>query len=231
MTVASITRLTTQAIRRLNAAPADPTYYGDTPSGNSLWEVKQEIVDALLAADQELLIAIVSTPGHFMRGDYLSLSGNLLHGARLPGSLGWWGDVELNTAADGSGAWSRSNEASSRAAILEAVEFQNDGIFGTSSSDVYPWHWIEDVQIFHTGGCARCLYVNKSIGVACLCPENYESAILYGGLRGLRKVGVDPMFFDKYDSLWEKGKALAVSQARVIPPQAELERMQLSQSR
>jgi hypothetical protein len=225
MTVADITKLKKRAIQLLNAAP--DSGYVSTPSGNATYAIEQEITDALLAGDQEVFILLASTPDHYMHGDIVTMSGLLLHGAELPGSLGWFGNVELNPVADGSGAWSKSYETS-RAEILEAVEFQNDGIFGTSSTDVYPWHCVDKGQIFHTGGCARLKYVTTAIGSVCRSPENYENAILCAGLRLLRKPGQTSEFFTRMDALWAQAQRLIRSQSPGNEHAAQQELNQLS---
>lgn len=214
MAVVSLSRVRTRVIELLLAAPR-ASRYTSAVGNNGVYAVTQEITDAIIAADEQVCLAIIETVGHPYRTAFMSASTNLSNGDYVPAHVGAHGEVDIDVT--GTGTFRPSQRAESRDAVQEIIEFPS--IYSSKR-----FHFIEDSRIYHAGSAARVQYPVFTLNTsACQAHEAYEDLVVYGAISHLEKKGAEAGFFDKYARLFELGKQMIRGKLLTIPEQAQLE--------
>lgn len=187
---------------------------GTGSGGKSLYQVNQEITDAILEADAVICQARISTPGDPYRNTWVNFSADLAHAALIPPHIGSVGGVDVKVGS----TYTPARFASSRAEILAM----------RAHPALYPnaqnWAFIEDSQLFHNGDYGRVWRSTFTKSAVCQAPEQDQTAVIGGALGGLSKDGaVTPeiytmgaTYFQWYLQTQIKGQMVALPEIQMI---------------
>ena len=187
--------------------------YGEPADG--LYE-PELIVEGLHLGDEQTVLAIMSTDGHFSRGDFLTLSADIVHGGAIPEHVGELGDVMIKRTA-GDSVYLVGNPASH-----DQINRWRANT-GVSPFDVYGplahdaagsclagyFYSAEEAFLYYTGTSAKVFKCSYQRASSLQSPAIYLPAVVAVGLGSLpMKDGADPAIAQWFGQIRGETKAL-----------------------
>ncbi len=165
------------------------------------------IDEAIFSADEQVVLAILETVGHFARPDYLAASSSLTHGAEIPAHVGSLGQVLIDGVP--------GVEAPAEAIVRYR---ENDSAsYGTGSGLTGMFHISEEDVIYFTGTAATVRIASYTRSAALQSPGIYTGAVVCGAVAMLLKEGGNAERAAYYGQLFSSHLQMIRANKKAIP--------------
>lgn len=180
MAVVDFVQCQKMCLALLNAGPDDFSFsvnVGDERFG-TLGAASDQVKEAILAADEQVVLAILETEGHWARPDFVDWSALLNHLDEIPAHVGATGDVQILP-------WVGGTYVGGKSASVEEIELwrlNTNGAFGSlahnASGNVIGGRYTIRDEVMHLTGYRAAVkiatYARTSV---CQAPAIYQLTV------------------------------------------------------
>jgi hypothetical protein len=219
MAVATLAVARPITLALLNAADA----YASTPTSDKY--TAAEIDEALFQGDEQVALNVLSTVGHFARSNFLALSADIAHGAKIPEHVGdigqilikrWTSDTEYKP-----GIPTTEDAIARYRANIGVAPYNMYGALAHDAPDspLSGYYCLKEENILlYTGVSAKAYIANYVRTAALQSPAIYIGAIVaYAPGLLFQKDGADPQAAAYYMTLAQNMFAQIRGEAKALP--------------